>query len=117
MHATRAPEEAVSDDKFEKDFTFTENTCANKYLSDFWATTGTFITALLSAGLFRTSLEHFMRNVFEHVSGSRPVNAVKGAEPGAHELHIVKTAHLGLCQATGALMCGMYSYKLDTYMT
>ena len=71
----------------------------------------------LQTYLYQASLDRRIRKVFEHVSGSRPVNAVKGVEPGAHELHIVKTAHLGLCQATGALMCGMYSYKLATHMT
>ena len=93
--------------KFDKLFTFPEKTCANKYLKDFWATTGTFVTTLLIAGALRTILDFLLRKVFEYVSGNRPTDPVKGAEPGAYELHIVKTAHLGLCQATGALICGM----------
>ena len=91
--------------KFDKAFVLKENTCAHKYLSDFWATTGTFITALLSSGAFRTILDYFTRRIFHLVSGETPNEPVKGMEAGAHEMHIIKTSHLGLCQAMGTLLC------------
>jgi len=39
------------------------------------------------------------------VSGEAPTDPAKGMEAGAHELHIVKTSYLGLCQAMGSLLC------------
>ena len=58
--------------KFDKIFKFRENTCANKYLKDFWATTGTFVSALFGAGFVRTVLDMFTRNVFRIVTGDTP---------------------------------------------
>ena len=69
------------------------------------ATTGTFVTSLLGAGVFRAILDFVTRKINEVVQGEKPTGPVKALRPGAHELHIVKTAHLGLCQAMGALMC------------
>jgi len=92
--------------KFDKLFQFRENTCASKYLKDFWAVTGTFITALFSAGGFRTIIDLLTRQVFAKITGGAPpATAAPGMEKGAYELHIVKTSHLGLCQAMGALLC------------
>jgi hypothetical protein len=72
---------------------------------DFWATVGTFITALFGSGGFRTIIDFITRKLFAIVSGSPPSNPAPGMEPGAHELHIIKTSHLGICQAMGALLC------------
>jgi hypothetical protein len=92
--------------KFEKTFKFRDDTCGAKHLKDFWATTGTFITALFSSGMFRTVIDFFTRKIFAIISGAPPpAEAPKGMEAGAHELHIIKTSHLGLCQAMGALLC------------
>lgn len=92
--------------KFEKPFKFRDDTCGAKHLKDFWATTGTFITALFSSGMFRTVIDFFTRKIFAIISGAPPpAEAPKGMEAGAHELHIIKTSHLGLCQAMGALLC------------
>ena len=91
--------------KFDNLFKFNENSCGKKFLSDFWATTGTFISAVCGSFGFRTILDFFTRKAFAHVSGEAPQDAIKGMEPGAHELHIIKTSHLGLCQAMGALLC------------
>lgn len=53
--------------KFDKAFTLRETSCAHKYLMDFWATTGTFITALCSAGLFRSLIDLMTRKLFHMV--------------------------------------------------
>jgi len=53
--------------KFDKAFTLRETSCAHKYLKDFWATTGTFITALCSAGLFRSLIDLLTRKLFHMV--------------------------------------------------
>ena len=91
--------------KFEKLFKFRENTCAHKYLKDFWATTGTFISALFGSGGFRVVLDFITKKLFAVVSGDLPKDPAPGMEPGAHELHIVKTSYLGICQAMGSLLC------------
>jgi hypothetical protein len=91
--------------KFERLFKFREETCGAKFLKDFWATTGTFIAAIFGSGAFRTVIDILTRKVFAIISGEPPKEAAKGMEMGAHELHIIKTSHLGLCQAMGALLC------------
>ena len=91
--------------KFDDLFKFQEKTCAYKYLKEFWATTGTFITALCGSGGFRQILDFITRKLFAVVSGSLPEEPAPGFEPGAHELHILKTSYLGICQAMGALLC------------
>jgi hypothetical protein len=82
--------------KFDDLFKFQENSCAYKYLKDFWATTGTFITAMCGSGGFRTLLDFITKKLFAVVSGAVPEQPAPGMEPGAHELHILKVLLIGL---------------------
>ena len=82
-----------------------EGTCGAKHLKEFWAVTGTFIVTLFVTGGFRSIIDCISRKLFFEISGEHPKEAADGLEAGAYELHIIKTAHLGLCQAMGALLC------------
>ena len=91
--------------KFGDIFKLREDSCAGTHLKDFFATVGTFASALFGSGFFRAVLDFFIRTIIKIASGETPTAAAPGMQAGEHELHIIKTSYLGLCQAMGALIC------------
>lgn len=53
-------------------FAFAERSCAAAFLSNFWATVGTFLSSLLGAFLMRESAVIFVKKIARSVTGMRP---------------------------------------------
>lgn len=49
------------------------------------------------------AVRQLTRYMVKMMTGEFPPNALPGFEFGDYEVHMFKTAHLGLCQAGGAL--------------
>eukprot|EP00960_Hanusia_phi_P037337 752884-Hanusia_phi.AAC.2 len=97
--------------RFDGIFSLKKDTCAGKYMQGYFGVAGTFIAGLAAALMLRLCLLLGVSNIFQRVSGATPSKPPKGMGFGEHELHVVKTSHLGLCQITGILFAiAKYAY-------
>ena len=73
---------------------------------------GTFLVALFSGFVLRSLLASATRRLCAILGAEITGGHVRGLTLGDYELHVVKTAHLGLCQ----VMC-MKTYLRRTLLT
>ena len=82
---------------------FRGQSCAGRTLQPFFGVVGTFVSSLCAASLLRALLAATARRLCAAMGvggGGGGGAGAPGLELGAYELHVVKTSHLGLCQAS-----------------
>eukprot|EP00292_Cryptomonas_paramecium_P001459 CAMPEP_0113724442 /NCGR_PEP_ID=MMETSP0038_2-20120614/39084_1 /TAXON_ID=2898 /ORGANISM="Cryptomonas paramecium" /LENGTH=2004 /DNA_ID=CAMNT_0000654349 /DNA_START=102 /DNA_END=6114 /DNA_ORIENTATION=- /assembly_acc=CAM_ASM_000170 len=97
--------------RFDDIFKLKENSCGGMVLQPFFGIVGTFVTTLSASFVLRGGLDMVARRAFARISGEPPpTGPMPGLYPGAYEFHVIKTAHLGLCQAAGVAFSVAVNY-------
>ena len=89
--------------RFDGVFALRPNSCAGRILQPFFGVVGTFISSLFGGSVIRNAVTYASHAAFAFFSNS---NGGAAPPPAAgmleYELHVIKTAHLGLCQASSS---------------